>query len=380
MAWLVAVIFWLAALAVIWAYIGYPLFISLLARWRPRPHRRADLQPSVSIIVPAYNEELVIADKLDNLLELDYPADKRELLVVADGCTDRTAGVVELYAPQGVRLLFQPQRRGKTAAMNRGVAAARGEILVFSDANAMMEPSSLRAMVRNFADPRVACVSGVKRIRSDAPVQAQGESTYWRYEALVKAADSLVSTAIGAEGAFFALRRALYRPMEEDCLIEDFVLSMRLVMEGWRVVYEPAAITWEAASSSLAGEWGRRARMTAGGYQAIERLGGIWSPRHAFVAFQFLSHKVLRWTAPFAMLLALVAAGALYALPFYRVLFWGQVGFYSLALAGWLTVLFGWPLRWLRIVFYFCFANATALGGVVRYLFRTQSVLWAKVR
>src|SRR5450759_1876793 len=380
MPWLLALIFWLSALAVFWAYIGYPLFISLLARWRPRPHRRADLQPLVSIIVPAYNEEAVMADKLDNLLELDYPADRREVLVVADGCTDRTAEIVELYAPQGVRLLFQPQRRGKTAAMNRGVTAAQGEILVFSDANAMMERSSLQAMVRNFADPCVACVSGVKRIRPDRPVQAQGESAYWRYEARLKAADSLVSTAIGAEGAFFALRKALYRPMEEDCLIEDFVLSMRLVMGRWRVVYEPAAITWEAASSSLSGEWGRRARMAAGGYQAIERLGGIWSPRHALVAFQFLSHKVLRWTAPFAMLLALAAAGALYALPLYRVLFWAQVAFYTLALAGWLTVLLRWPLRWLRIVFYFCFANATALGGAFRYLFRTQSVLWTKVR
>jgi cellulose synthase/poly-beta-1,6-N-acetylglucosamine synthase-like glycosyltransferase len=377
---LIEVIFWLSAIAVVWAYAGYPLLITLLAHWRPHPHRQADIQPSVSIVVPAYNEEQVIADKLDNLLELDYPEEKREVMVVADGSTDRTPGIVELYGPRDIQLLFEPERRGKAAAMERGVGEAHGEILVFSDANTMMEPSSLRAMVRNFADPQVACVSGVKRILSDRPLQAQGESAYWRYEARLKEADSLVSTAIGAVGEFFAVRKSLYRPMEEDTLLEDFVLSMRLVMDGWRVVYEPAAISWESASPSLSAEWGRRARNTAGGFQAMERLGGIWSPRHAFVAFQFLSHKVLRWTAPFSMLLALAAAGALYAVLLYRVLFWGQVAFYSLALAGWLTTVLGWPLRWLRIMFYFCFANATALGGAIRYLFRTQSVLWTKVR
>ena len=373
-------LFWLSALAVVWTYGGYPLFILLLARWRPRPHRQADISPSISLIVPAYNEEGVIAEKLENLLELDYPSGQREVLVVADGSTDRTAEIVQGYASRGVRLLFQPQRRGKIAAMNRAVPHARGEIMVFSDANAMIERESLRALVRSFADPRVACVSGEKRIRSDGRVQARGESAYWRYEALLKRADSLVSTAIGAVGEFFAIRRDRYRPMEEDCLIEDFVLSMRLVMDGWRVVYEPRAVAWEEASPSLRAEWERRARMAAGGFQAIGRLGGLLSPRYGLVAFQFLSHKVLRWTAPFAMLLAWVSSAALCAFPLYRLFFCGQVGFYLLALLGWAAGLLGWRWRPLQLVFYFCFANATALGGFFRYVTGKQPVVWKKVR
>jgi cellulose synthase/poly-beta-1,6-N-acetylglucosamine synthase-like glycosyltransferase len=181
-------------------------------------------------------------------------------------------------------------------------------------------------------------------------------------------------------GEFFAIRKERYRPMEEDNLIEDFVLSMRLVMDGWRVVYEPGAVVWEAASPSLQAEWERRSRMAAGGFQVIGRLRGILSPRYGLAAFQYFSHKVLRWTAPFAMLLAWTSNTLLYRIDFYRLLFWGQTAFYLLALLGWVAVLLGWKLRPLRLAFYFCFANSTALGGFVRYVTGTQSVIWKKVR
>jgi biofilm PGA synthesis N-glycosyltransferase PgaC len=377
---LLIILLWLSALAVVWTYAGYPLFILLLARWRPRPHLQADVQPSVSLIIPAYNEESVIAKKLENALEMDYPPGKRDVLVVADGSTDQTAEIAGRYASRGVRLLFQPERRGKIAAMNRAVPHARGEILVFSDANAMIEQMSLQMLVRNFADPQVVCVSGEKRIRSDSQVQARGESAYWRYEARLKEAESQVSTTIGAVGEFFAIRKKRYRPMEEDNLIEDFVLSMRLVMDGGRIVYEPRAVAWEEASPSLRAEWERRARMAAGGFQAIGRLRRLFSPRYGLVAFQYFSHKVLRWTAPFAMLLAWVSNALLYGLDFYRLLFWGQTGFYLLALIGWVTMSCGWKLRLLQLAFYFCFANSTFLGGFVRYITGTQSVIWKKAR
>ncbi len=375
-----AAVFWLAAGAVVWTYAGYPVFIFLLARLRPRPHRQEEILPSVSLVIPAYNEQDVIAEKLENTLALDYPSRQREIIVVADGSDDGTMEIVRTYAPQGVRLLYQPQRRGKIAAMNRAVPQAEGEILVFSDANAMIDPDSLRALVRNFADHQVACVSGEKRIQPDDQVQAQGESAYWRYEAFLKRADSLVNTAIGAVGEFFAIRRERYRRMEEDCLVEDFVLAMRLVMDGWRVVYEPQAVAWETASPSLRGEWERRARMAAGGFQAIGRLRGLFVPRHALAAFQFLSHKILRWLSPFLMVLAWGSAAALYGRPLYRVIFWLETAFYGAALAGWGTVLLEWPCRPLRMVFYFCFANATALAGFFRYITGRQPVTWEKAR
>ncbi len=374
-------LFFTSAFLVAWTYLGYPLFIATLARLRPRPHRREPMLPTITLIVPAYNEEAIIATKLDNLLALDYPPERRQIIIVADGSTDATVDIVRRYANRGVQLLFQPERRGKIAAINRAVPYATGEILIFSDANAMMEPRSVRELVANFADPHIACVSGEKRVHADSDVQAEGESIYWRYEAFVKRADALVTTAIGAVGEFFAIRRELYRPLEEDSIIEDFVLSMRLVMDGWRVAYEPRAVTWEEASPSLAAEWRRRARNTAGGFQSIGRLHRLLSPRYGLVALQFLSHKVLRWTAPFWMLLAFVSNAVLVdEHPFFRFAFLGQLAFYALALLGWVLDALG--IRWkpARIVFYFCFSNATAVGGFVRYITGRQTSLWKKVR
>jgi poly-beta-1,6-N-acetyl-D-glucosamine synthase len=380
MRWVWVGVFALSTVAVLWTFVGYPLFIVLLARWRPRPHRRAPLELPVTFIIPAYDEETVIAEKLENVLGLDYPRELLEILVVADGSSDRTMAIVETYADRGVVLLHEPPRQGKIAAMNRAVPYAHGEILVFSDANAMMEPDSIRQIMQNFVDPRVACVSGEKRIRSNDQVQGEGESAYWRYEAMMKRADSLVSTAIGAVGEFFTMRRELYRPLETDNLIEDFVMAMRLVMDGWRVVYEPAAVSWEEASPSLAGEWRRRVRMAAGGFQAIGRLRGLLSLRYGIVMVQYVSHKVLRWLAPFFMITALVSSAALVGIPLFRWAFWGQVMFYGLALMGWLLEALGVPCKLTRMVFYFCFGNATILGGFVRHVTGSQSVLWQKAR
>ncbi|MCJ7736198.1 MAG: glycosyltransferase [Anaerolineae bacterium] len=380
MHWFLVVVVVLSGGLVVWTYLGYPVFISLLARWRPRPHQRGPLTPSVSLIVPAYNEEATIGMKLANVLELDYPSDLLEMIVITDGSTDRTARIVEGFASCGVHLLDQPERQGKIAAMNRAVPYAHNDILIFSDANAMMERDSIRQIVPNFADLQVACVSGEKHIQLNDQVQAEGESAYWRYEAFVKRADSLANTAIGAIGEFFAIRRMLYQPLETDSLIEDFVLSMKLVMQGWRVVYEPRAVTREEASPSMRGEWRRRVRIAAGGFQAMHRLRGLLSPRYGLTAFQYVSHKVLRWLAPFFMIIAFVANVSLLDIAVLRWIFWLQSTFYASALLGWVLESLGVGFKPLRIVFYFCFGNAAMLGGFVRHLTKSQSVLWDKAR
>jgi biofilm PGA synthesis N-glycosyltransferase PgaC len=376
---LLAVVFWASALGICWSYLGYPLLMLGLARWRPRPHHTADDTPGVSFIIPAYNEEACIARKLENTLALEYPPACREILVVADGSGDRTAEIARGFAGRGVALLYQPERRGKPAAMQWAAAQAGGEILVFSDANAMLEPGGLRLLVRHFADPQVACAGGEKQV-SGGSVQGRGESFYWRYEARVKRAESLASSAMGLVGELFAIRRALYRPVGEDVLVDDFLITMRQVLEGRRVVYEPRAVAREEASPSLAAEYQRRARIAAGGFQALGRLWGLLSPRRGLVAFQFFSHKVLRWCTPLLMALALAAAAALARAPLYRFFFWAQVVFYLAALAGWAAVRLGRSPRLLQAVFYFCFSNAAILAGLVRYLRGTQSVLWVKVR
>lgn len=378
--WALVAAFWISGLAVVYTFLGYGALITLLARFIHRPVQTQPITPSVTLIIPAYNEEAVIADKLDNCLALDYPRDLIEIMVVADGSTDRTCEIVRGYALRGVKLLHQPERRGKIAAMNRAAPFASSQALVFSDANAMLEPQAIRMLVANLADPKVACVGGEKRIRRAASVQAQGEGAYWRYEAYLKRLDSKINTAIGAIGELFAIRRELYQPMDDDLLIEDFVLTMKLVAKGWRVVYEPGAITWEEASPSLEGEWRRRVRMAAGGFQAIGRLKEMLNPLRGLAAIQYISHKVLRWLAPFFMLIAFAANLGLLHWPFYRWTMAAQVMFYVLAGLGY--GLQGAGGRWwpAQVPFYFCFANTTSLMGFIRYIRKTQPVTWAKSR
>lgn len=378
--WALVAIFWISALAVLYTFAGYGALITLAARFIHRPVQRQPITPSVTLIIPAFNEEAVIAAKLDNCLALDYPHHLIEIVVVADGSTDRTCEIVCTYASRSVKLLHQPERRGKIAAMNRAAPFASSEVLVFSDANAMLEPQAVRMLVANLADPKVACVGGEKRIKRAASVQAQGEGAYWRYEAYLKRLDSKINTAIGAIGELFAIRHELYQPIDDDLLIEDFVLTMKLVAKGWRVVYEPEAITWEEASPSLEGEWRRRVRIAAGGFQAIGRLGEMLNPMRGLATIQYISHKVLRWLAPFFMLTAFAANLGLLHLPFYRWTVTAQLAFYGLALLGY--GLQGAGVRWwlAQGPFYFCFANATSLVGFVRYVRKTQPVAWAKSR
>ncbi len=377
---MLALVFWLSSLLVVYTFAGYGILITVLARFIRRPVRFEQLTPAVSLIISAYNEDKVIAEKIKNCFAVDYPCELLELIVVADGSNDRTAEIVQTFATRGVRLLHEPTRRGKIAAMNRAVPLANGEILVFSDADAMLEPQAIRMLVANLADPKVACVGGEKRIRQGTSVQAKGEGAYWHYEAYLKRLDSNLNTAIGAIGELFAIRRELYRAMDEDLLIEDFVVTMYLVAAGWRVVYEPRAITWENASPSLVGEWQRRVRMAAGGFQAIGRLKRMLNPMRGFASFQYISHKVLRWLSPFFMIAAFSANLGLLDQPFYQWTMLAQVVFYGLAALGFVLALLDvrfWPLQ---IPFYFCFANATSLAGFLRWVTRSQPVTWAKAR
>jgi cellulose synthase/poly-beta-1,6-N-acetylglucosamine synthase-like glycosyltransferase len=373
-------LFWLSTLAVIYTYLGYPIVITILARILNRPVHIAPIWPTVSLIIPAYNEERIIAQKLDNSLALDYPREKLEIVVVSDGTTDRTNEVVRAYVDKGIRLFFEPPRRGKIAAINRAVPLTRGEILVFTDANAMLLPDALRNLVRNFADERVACVGGEKRVGTGRSISARGESAYWRYESRLKRCDSAVSSVMGVAGELFAIRRERYAPVEENSLIEDFVLSLRLVEAGWRVIYEPEAVAWEPSLLSLSAEWQRRTRIAAGGFQAMVRLPGMLNPSLGLPAFQYFSHRVLRWLAPFFLLMIFLTNLRLRARSLYR---WGlkvQVLFYLMALTGLLLGRAHIYWRPLQLVFYFCFTNLAALVGFARYVTRSQPVTWKKAR
>jgi cellulose synthase/poly-beta-1,6-N-acetylglucosamine synthase-like glycosyltransferase len=367
--------FWLAVAALLYTFLGYPLLIGLLARCLRRPVRQAAITPGVTLLVPAYNEATVIARKIENSLALDYPPERLEIVVVTDGSDDGTVDIVAGYAGRGVRLYHQPQRQGKIAAINRVVPQVEREIVVFSDANAMIEQGALQALVRNFADPSVGGVAGEKRVLGG------GEGLYWRYESFLKRCDSALSSVMGAAGELFAIRRCLFEPPPLDTLLDDFVISLRLVEEGWRVVYEPEARVTEEPSPTLEGEWRRRTRNAAGGFQAIRRLSGLLKPAYGRIAWQYLSHRVLRWAVtPFLLPVVYILDLFLLGLPFYRLALLVQTAFYAVALLGYALTRRGVHYGPLHTVFYFCFTNAVAIAGFWRYITGTQPVTWDKAR
>lgn len=378
-------ILWTSLAGIAYTYVGYPLIIATLARLRPRPHITADVEPTISVLVAAYDEEVCIADKIENALALDYPRDKLELIVVTDGSTDRTPDIVRSFASQGVRLLHEPERRGKPAAVERAFPFTRGEIVLFSDANSFFSRDALRRIVRHFADPAVGGASGAKRmldVRETA--SGVGEGLYWRYESCLKAWDSAVGSVMGAPGEVWAVRREAYVPPGEGVILDDFVASLRLVEGGWRLVFDREVSAYERSSASLRGEWIRRTRNAAGGWQAFFRLPRMRRHPSLLVRFQYLSHRMLRWmVTPSLFVLALAANAVVVAMrpgPFYDALLAGQGALYLLALAGWVAAGRGYRPGWLMAPLYLVMLNAAALVGGWRYLVGRQTAVWRKAR
>jgi poly-beta-1,6-N-acetyl-D-glucosamine synthase len=376
--------FWFGVGLVLYAYAGYPLCVAILAHLRPRRPRPGDAHPTVSLIVPAWNEAGCLAAKLENSLALDYPEDRLEILVVSSGSEDRTTEIARAYASRGVRTIDEPVRAGKEAAMQVAARHARGEILAFTDANAMLNHGALRLMVRWFADPTVGCVSGEKRVVSGPGESAgAGESTYWRYESALKLLDSAIGSTMGAAGELCAIRAQLMSAYETDNIIEDFVLSMRVVEAGCRIVHEPGAVAIEEASARFEDVFERRARIAAGGLQAMWRLRSLLDPRRGLVWWQYVSHRVLRWGLVPVLLPLLVAVNWTLAPvhPIYRVTLAAQLAFYAAAAAGWClrgSPIGGW--RPLSLPFFFAAANAAVLVGGMRLATGRQTVLWKRTR
>lgn len=355
--------------ATVYIYFGYPALIFLVSRLRPRPFRRGG-EPTVTVLIPVYNEEGVIADKIANTLALDYPPDRLETLVVSDGSTDATEAIVRRFGDR-VGLLSLP-RSGKAFALNEGARAARGEILVLTDANTLLEPGSLRPLVDPFADPEVGGVCGNKKQRppAGADATAEGENLYWRWDKWQKALESRAGSIFAADGTLYAVRKELYVPIADPAQADDIAISARIVLQGRRLLYEPRAVAWEEAPAEGRDEFRRKVRVTNHSVRALWNLGrGLWTS--GFYSVELLSHKFFRHLVPF-FLIPLFFSNAALAVdgsPVFRILFAGQVLFYGLALAG-------FALRGTRlgkakpftVPYYFCLVNAAAFLGVLSIL------------
>lgn len=385
------IVFWLGLALVFYAYLGYGLVLWALVAIKRRIHPYKvpanTTLPELTFVVCAYNEEDWITQKIENSLSLDYPRDLVQFCFVTDGSDDGTAERVRTYPyPPDVRwqLLHQPERRGKIAAFQRAMEQISSPIVVSTDANTWVNPEALRRLVQHFADPQVGAVAGEKRIsmaeKDDA--SSAGEGIYWKYESRLKKWDAELWSVIGAAGELFAIRTQCYEPVPPDTLVEDFYLTMRIAQRGWRVQYEPGAWAAEASSASVAEEMKRKVRIAAGGLQAVVRLAPLLNPfRYGVLSFQYLSHRVLRWTlAPLLLPILFVLNGVL-ALEEgggYRVLLVLQILFYLAALAGWILEQRKLKVKVLFVPYYFCLMNWAMYAGLLRLLRGKQSVIWEK--
>lgn len=381
------IMFWGALGVIVYTYVGYPVLVRVLSRIKHGETTHGtfagdcSFEPEVTLIVAAYNEEDVIAAKVRNLQSLDYPADKLTLLFVTDGSTDDT--VVKLNEFENVTVHHEQARTGKIGAINRVMPLVTTPIVVLTDADAMLNTSAIRAIVRHYRDPMVGGVSGEKRIRESASANTntKSEGFYWRYESQLKRCDSVVGSVVGAAGEVFSIRTELFAPVERDTILDDFMISLRIVEQGYYVRYEPEAFAVEEGSADIAEELKRKVRICAGGFQSITRLTSLLNPfRFGIITWQYVSHRVLRWTVTPAALVILVVCGILLAPthPLYFTFCILQTVFYALAFAGWMTRNDPGCSRLLFVPFYFVFMHVAAILGFLRFARGSQSVLWEK--
>ncbi len=389
------VLFWLSVAAIAWSYVGYPAALLLWAGLGDAlsalrfvgggPDRRApagaQLWPRVSIVFSAFDEETWIRRKVQNCLALDYPADRLEILVGCDGCTDRTAQIAREVGGARVTVHELFPRSGKAAVLSRLVPLAQGDLVVLTDANVMLDATALKSLVRRFRDGAVGAVVG--RLRLYNPSRKDFEETlYWRYETIVRYLEGKRGCALGANGGIYAIRRLLFSPLPADTVTDDFVIPVRIALRGWRVPFEPDAVAWEETTEDPDREFGRRARIGAGNWQALARVRGLLDPRTGFLFVAFVSHKLLRWATPFLLGLAFVSCALVAPAPgawLYRLVLIAQLVFYALALLGRRAQrLTGTMRRLASLAHYFVAMNAALAVGLWRYLLGRQKATWER--
>ena len=372
-------LFWLCLAIVVYTYVGYGLILYLLVfikrlaiKAKPLADITDDCLPEVTLMVCAYNEEDIISKKMSNIHSLDYPADRLHLVWVTDGSTDNTNSILSAYPD--VKIVFSPERRGKSAALKHGIKEVSTEIVMMTDANTMLNPGAVREIVRLMQNPKVGCVSGEKKVKakSDSDEAAQGEGLYWKYESTLKRLDSELYSAMGAAGELCVIRRQLMTDIPDDTLLDDFVISMEIVRMGYKIAYTSKAFAMEYGSADLHEESKRKRRIAAGGLQSSWRLRSLMNPlRHPVVAFQFVSHRVLRWTITPVCLFALIPLNTILVLSgesiIYTIIWILQILFYASALAG------------MKISKYFVFMNLNVFRGMA-YLINNTSGTWEKAK
>lgn len=386
--------FWILLGIVFYTYIGYGIVLFVIIKIRrilgigKKAKIDYSFEPDVTLFIAAYNEKDYVESKMKNSLELEYPREKLNIVWVTDGSNDGTPQLAKEYPNTTVHHL--DARNGKIGAMNRGMQFVKTPIVIFSDANTMLGKESVRRIVNQFSDTSVGCVSGEKRIinkQSDVASGA-GEGLYWRYESTLKKWDAELYSVVGAAGELFAIRTKLYRHVEKDTLLDDFMISLRVAQDGYTIQYDPEAYAIESASANVTEELKRKIRISAGGIQSIVRLRSLLNVfKYGTLSFQYISHRVLRWTITPLCLILLIPVVSILAYnegvldsKLYTVIFWMQLVFYIAALTGWFVENRSTRVKVLFIPYYFFIMNLSVVLGFFRYLKKSQSVNWERAR
>ena len=386
------ILFWISLFIIFYSYLGYGLLLYGLIKMKKAGPRFSNLPldtddlSEVTLFVSAYNESDIIPDKVKNSKNLNYPQEKIRHIWITDGSNDGSPDLLRNI--EGIEVYHQPERKGKIAAMNRGMQFVKTPIVIFSDANTFLGEDSILRIVSLFRDPKVGCVSGEKRIFStdSDTASGSGEGIYWKYESLLKKWDSALHSVVGAAGELFAIRTSLWQEVEPDTLLDDFVISLRVAMKGYTIKYDPEAYAIESASKDTKEELKRKVRISAGGIQAVIRLKPLLNLfKYGILSFQYISHRVLRWmVSPFLLLLIIPLNFLLFrnenTTGIYTLLWYGQIGFYFLVFIGWLLRTRQTPIKGLFVPFYFFMMNYSVYLGLIRYLKGSQSVVWEKAK
>ncbi|HWF05520.1 MAG TPA: glycosyltransferase family 2 protein [Candidatus Angelobacter sp.] len=375
------IVFWLAALLLVYVYAGYPLLLAIIGLFVRSRQSQPGYCPRISVLIAAYNEEEAIARKIEQTLALEYPADKLEILVLSDCSTDRTDEIVSTFPDKRVRLVRMTERKGKTHAQNQGIKEATGEVIVFSDATAVYQSKALLYMACNYQDASVGAVSGRYQYfdPTDQSATGLGSMAFWNYENMIKKMQSRIRTITGCCGCIYSVRKIAYTELPAD-IISDLVQPLQAIKKGYRVVFEDRALAYEETTQSTAEEFSMRVRVVTRAMRGLLSVSDLLQPwKFAWTAFQLWSHKIMRWMVPLFLIVLLAANLVLLDISLYRAILALQLFFYAAAV---LNMLLPLHRQWkpLGIPLFFCTLNAAALVSMIEICRGRKYVTWQTVR
>ena len=390
--YIIKIIFWTSLFIVTYSYVLYGILVWILIFLRKIFFKRQnnkfdpDFLPAVSLVIASFNEEAIIRKKIANTFELDYPKDKLHIYFVTDGSTDATNDILKQHA--GVEVLFRPERRGKVAAINHAMEFVITPYVIFCDANTFLNKACVKEIIKHYINEKTGAVAGEKKVIDTSQTNSaagSGEGLYWKYESLLKKLDARFYTVVGAAGELFSIRTSLYEPVDTGILLDDFIISMNICRQGYRVMYEPAAYAMETPSMTIKEEQKRKIRISAGGFQSIYLLKDLLNIfKYGKLSFQYISHRVLRWAVcPLLLPIILISNTILFFTTGNRIfdfLFIAQIVFYVTAFTGWIFAQKNVKIKAFYVPYYFLFMNIALYAGFLRYINKRQTVLWDKAQ